>query len=272
MPNLDAELALRGVALHYADSDGDGEPVVFLHGAGADRSMFAAQRDALVGAGYRVVLVDLRGHGASRPNTAQLTAELLTSDVESLVAHLGLQRPTLVGHSLGGNLAQRLVRRAPERWAALAVLDSTWNAGPLTRLERLALRSAAPLLQLVPARTLPRMMADASAVTPAARAELAGVFAEQSKAEFIAVWRATAEFVEPDPGYRTPLPLLLLRGAADRTGNIATAMPRWADAEAIDEVVIDGAGHVVTLDTPDAVNAALRRFLDGVPRAPSGGT
>ncbi|MFF2389908.1 alpha/beta fold hydrolase [Agromyces sp. NPDC058104] len=264
MPKLDARLPLPGVSLRYADSGGDGHPIVFLHGAGVDRTMFAAQRDALVGAGYRVVLVDLRGHGASRPNTAPLTADLLTSDIEALVAHLGLHRPVLVGHSLGGNLAQRLVRRDPDRWAAIAVLDSTWNAGPITGLERFALRSAAPVLRLVPARSLPRMMADASAVTPSARTELARVFAVQSKAEFIAVWRATTEFVEPDSGYRVPVPLLLVRGAADRTGNIATAMPRWAAAEGVDEVVIEGAGHVVTLDAPDAVSAVLRRFLDGV--------
>ncbi|MFF2495753.1 alpha/beta fold hydrolase [Agromyces sp. NPDC058064] len=271
MPKLDARLPLPGVSLRYADSGGEGHPIVFLHGAGVDRTMFSAQRDALVAAGYRAVLVDLRGHGGSRPNSARLTADLLTSDVEALVGHLGLQQPALVGHSLGGNLAQRLVRRDPGRWAALAALDSTWNAGPLTGLERAALRSAAPVLRLIPARSLPRMMADASAVAQTARDELARVFAEQTKAEFIAVWRATTEFVEPDPDYRTPIPLLLVRGAADRTGNIATAMPRWAAAEGVDEVVVEGAGHVVTLDAPDEVSAVLRRFLNGVLRRDGSG-
>ncbi|GAA0947139.1 alpha/beta hydrolase [Actinocorallia libanotica] len=254
--------------MRYADSGGDGVPVVLLHGAGADHTMYAAQNDALVAAGFRTVLLDLRGHGSSRPNTVASNAELLTADVEALVSHLGLRRPALVGHSLGGNLAQRLVRRAPDRYSALAVLDSTWNTGPLTAGERLALKSAAPLLRLIPARALPRLMADASAVTAPARAALTRTFSTMPKPEFLSVWRATAQFVTPDPAYRTPVPLLLLRGADDRTGNIATAMPRWAAAEGTTETVIPAAGHVVTLDAPAPVTRSLLAFLRSTPILP----
>ncbi|GAA2738449.1 alpha/beta hydrolase [Actinocorallia aurantiaca] len=261
MVNLEGVLRLDGCAMRYADSGGDGRPVVFLHGAGADHTMYAAQYETLVAAGFRAVLLDLRGHGSSRPNTASLSAEVLATDIEALVAHLGLRRPALVGHSLGGNLAQRLVRRAPDRYSAMAVLDSAWNTGPLSAMERLALKSAAPVLRLIPARALPRMMADASAVTDTARADLVRVFSAMPKAEFLSVWLATTRFVDPDPAYRTPVPLLLLRGAKDRTGNIATAMPQWAAAEGIEEVVIPDAGHVVTLDAPEAASKALLAFL-----------
>ncbi|WP_454042261.1 alpha/beta fold hydrolase [Cellulosimicrobium sp. Marseille-Q8652] len=261
MPNVDAELRIDGCTLRFEDGGGNGRPVVLLHGAGTDRTTFTTQAATLASAGYRPVLLDLRGHGTSRPSGAPLTADRLVADAEALVDRLGLVRPVLVGHSLGGNLAQRLVRRSPDRYAALAVLDATWSTGPLTRGERLALRSAAPLLRLVPARSLPRLMADASAVTPAARAALRALFAVQSRAEFLAAWRATTQLVAPDPGYRTPVPLLLLRGAADRTGNIATAMPRWAAAEGIEEVVVPDAGHVVMLDAPGAVDSELLAFL-----------
>jgi pimeloyl-ACP methyl ester carboxylesterase len=61
------------------------------------------------------------------------------------------------------------------------------------------------------------------------------------------------------------VPLLLMRGALDRTGNIATAMPRWAEAEGIDEVVVVDAGHLVNVDAPDAVNAVLLDFLRSLP-------
>jgi pimeloyl-ACP methyl ester carboxylesterase len=56
-----------------------------------------------------------------------------------------------------------------------------------------------------------------------------------------------------------------MRGALDRTGNIAAAMPRWAEAEGVDEVVIPDAGHIVTVDAPDAVNDALLAFLRDLP-------
>jgi 3-oxoadipate enol-lactonase len=261
MADLTETVRLDGCTLRYADSGGGGRPVVLLHGAGADHAMYTEQHAALVGTGFRSVLLDLRGHGVSRPNTVPLSAGLLVEDVEDLVSHLGLERPVLVGHSLGGNLAQRLVRRAPGRYCALAVLGSTWNTGPLTPLERLTLKSAAPLLRLIPARVLPRLMADASAVTATARAHLVRTFSSMSKADFLSVWRATTQFVSPDPSYRTPVPLLLLRGEKDRTGNIATAMPRWAAAEGVEETVVPDAGHVVTLDAPAAVSQVLLSFL-----------
>ena len=82
------------------------------------------------------------------------------------------------------------------------------------------------------------------------------------KREFLDVWRATVAFVDPDPDYPVPIPLGLIRGELDRTGNIATAMPAWARAEGVREQVIAGAGHVVTLDAPDAATAALFDVLE----------
>ncbi|WP_106815726.1 alpha/beta fold hydrolase [Microbacterium timonense] len=265
MVNLPEHVSLPGCVVRYADNGGSAQPsVLFLHGAGADHVMFETQRRALAEAGFRTVVVDLRAHGASRPNTTPLSADLFVQDIEALIAHSGLSRPALVGHSLGGNLAQRLVQRAPDRYSALAVLDATWNTGPLSTWERWALTIAAPVLRLIPRSRLPRVMADASAVTAPARADLVRAFSALSKEEFLAVWRATTQFVAPDPSYRTPVPLLLVRGEKDRTGNIARAMPRWATAEKVTEIVVPGAGHVITQDAPDAVAQVLRDFLTRV--------
>ncbi len=261
MASLNLVLELGGCDLRYADSGGADQPVVFLHGAGADHVMFARQRDGLVAAGFRVILLDLRGHGVSRPNTVPLTSALLIDDTEALVAHLGLTSLALVGHSLGGNLAQELVRRAPQRYAALAVLDATWNTGYLTLGERLALASAATALRTIPTSVLRRMLVNASAVTTDSREDLTRAFSVMSKAEFISAWLAASHLVSPDPAYRTPIPLLLVRGERDRTGNIASAMPGWAVAEGVEEVVIPEAGHVVTQDAPQAVVEALLTFL-----------
>ncbi|MBN6039613.1 alpha/beta fold hydrolase [Amycolatopsis sp. 195334CR] len=232
--------------------------MVLTHGAGMSHEAFAAQAIALREAGRHVVLWDLRAHGDSAltPGT-RFTAEDALADLVALLDHLELERPVLVGHSLGGNLSQALVRRAPERVSGLVVIGSTWNAGPLTRAERALLRFAAPALGMLPESRLPRMMAKASAVTPAGIAASEAVFARMPKPVFLDVWRATTSLVEPDPGYRTPVPLTLIRGDRDRTGNIATAMPRWAAAEGVSEHVVGGAGHVVMLDAPGEVSALL---------------
>lgn len=243
---------------------GSGPAVVLLHGAGMDRAMFDPQIPALLDRGYRVIAPDLRLHGRSRPSAEPVTPERLIGDLVELVRHLGLDRPVLVGQSLGGNLAQAVVRRHPDLAAGLVVIDSTWNTGPLTAFERWLLSLAAPGLAVIPARSLPSVMAKASAVTPVAIELARETFARMPKRDFIEVWRATTGFVAPDRAYRTPVSLLLIRGAEDRTGNIRTAMPAWARAEGVTEHVIPGAGHLANLDAPDAVNDALAGFLEAV--------
>ncbi|MFI6290939.1 alpha/beta fold hydrolase [Nonomuraea sp. NPDC050790] len=261
MANLNGVLTLDGCDLRYADDGGDGPPVVFTHGAGADHVMFDEQRRHLRARGHRVVVWDLRGHGRSRPAGAPFTAERAVADLCALIEHLGLVRPALAGQSLGGNLSQAVVRSHPDLARALIVIDSTWNAGPLTRWDRLLLKAAAPTLSALPRAWLPRLMADASARTPGARADARRAFALLSKKEFVQVWRATVDLLAPEPGYRTPVPLCLIRGEHDRTGNIAAAMPRWARAEGVTEIVVPGAGHISPQDNPPAVSAAIETFL-----------
>ena len=262
MVNLANVLTRDGCGLRYVDSGGSGRAIVLTHGAGADHHTFDQQFVSLVAGGQRVVVWDMRLHGESAPSDVPFTKASALGDLAALIAHLGLIRPVIAGHSLGGNLAQALVRGDPHRFAGIIVMDSTWNSGPLTRTERLLLRLAAPSLALIPARSLPRLMARASAVTPAARDDATRAFSQLSKRQFIEVWRATVAFLEPDPTYRTPIPLCLVRGAEDRTGNIATAMPLWAATEGVIEHVVPGAGHLVTQDAPELATAIIREFLD----------
>ncbi len=260
-PVLDRE----GCVIHASDSGGSGIQVLFSHGAGADSAMFGPQREPLIERGYRVVTWDLRGHGASRPASRPIDPVLAVEDLVALVDALGLDRPVLVGQSLGGNLSQAVVRRHPDLARALVVIDSTWNAQRLSLLDRMLLSLATPSLALIPARRLPPLMAAASAETTEAKRYAEAAFASLTKAEFLHSWRTTVGLLDPAPASRTPVPLALIRGARDRTGNIATAMPRWASAEGITEHVIPGAGHLANLDAPDAVNAVLLAFLDGLP-------
>ncbi|MFB4262979.1 alpha/beta fold hydrolase [Nonomuraea sp. GTA35] len=265
MVNLPSVLSLDGCDLRYADSGGDGLPLLFSHGAGADHVMFDAQREYLRDRGYRVVTWDLRGHGLSRPAGVRFTAERAMADLCALIDHLALDRPVLVGQSLGGNLGQAVVQRHPGLARALVVIGATSNTAPLSWKERLLVRAAAPMLSVMPARNLPRLMAEASAITQAARTDARRAFGQVPKKEFLQVWRATVEFLSPDPGYRTPVPLCLIRGERDGTGNIASAMPRWAGTENLEEVVIPDAGHIANQDNPQAVNEAIEAFLRTIP-------
>ena len=94
--------------VHYHDM-GDGEAVVFLHGAGAGASgysNFKGNYPAFARAGYRSVVPDLLGFGlSSKPDLPQYDLDLFISGVKGLVDALGLRRVTLLGNSLGGAVA-----------------------------------------------------------------------------------------------------------------------------------------------------------------------
>lgn len=271
MVHLDRRLSRPTANIAFTD-DGTGAPTVLLtHGAGLDSSAFDAQAAALRARGVRVILWDLRGHGRSAlTHGARFTARDALEDLGALLTACDADAPVLVGHSLGGNLSQAYARDHPERVGGLIVLDAAWNAGPLSRAERLALRLAAPALGLVPERALPGLMARASAESTQAIARADAVFSRMPKRTFLDVWAATTSFVDPDPTFRSPVPLALVRGALDRTGNIAAATARWAATEGITEHVVPGAGHIVTWDAPDAVSVILSDILRdwGAPAQP----
>ncbi|WP_275693533.1 alpha/beta hydrolase [Nocardioides sp. TF02-7] len=241
---------------------GDGPPVLLTHGAGADHRMFTGQAAALAEAGYRAITWDMRGHGLSRPSVTEFTAARAIADMSALLEHVDAERPVLVGQSLGGNLAQTFTRLHPDSVRALVIIGSAWNAGPLTSTERRLLALASVVFRTIPYRAMRVLMVRSSATTAAAREDLERAFGSLSKREFVAAWTAAVESLSPDPEYRTPVPLCLIRGDQDRTGNIATSMPKWAAHEAVEENVIANAGHVANQDDPSAVNAVILRFLE----------
>src|SRR5690349_12955144 len=98
-------------------------PVVFLHGIGGAARVWAPQVASFAAAGFRPVALDLPGYGA-RPAVDSMDFEALAADLETTVARLQLDRPILVGHSMGGMIAQTALRRRPDGYRA-AVLVGT---------------------------------------------------------------------------------------------------------------------------------------------------
>jgi pimeloyl-ACP methyl ester carboxylesterase len=117
------QLVRDGVTLFY-DEEGDGDPPVLLvHGWCCDHTYFAPQfehfrRD------HRTVAVDLRGHGRSDKPEQDYTMAAFADDLAWLCGEIGLQKPVVVGHSMGGVVALDLAARYPDLPAAIVALDS----------------------------------------------------------------------------------------------------------------------------------------------------
>lgn len=106
--------------LHY-DLVGpdDGAVVCMLHSLTSDAGMWAEQVPALLGAGYRVLRLNARGHGGSSPGGDRYTMEQLAGDVISVLDHLGIDTVHVIGLSMGGMKGQVLAADHPDRVRSL---------------------------------------------------------------------------------------------------------------------------------------------------------
>lgn len=104
------------------DDAGTGPLVVMVPGMGDLRSTYDELRAALLGAGYRVVTTDLRGHGDSDPGFATHGDEATAGDVVALVEHLGAGPAVLVGNSMGSSAAAVVAADRPELVRGLVLL------------------------------------------------------------------------------------------------------------------------------------------------------
>jgi pimeloyl-ACP methyl ester carboxylesterase len=105
-------------------SAGVGEPVVCLHGLGGTKASFMTTVSALAQAGRRVVAVDFPGFGdSSKPLSAAYDAPYFAATVVELCDAMGLERPCLVGNSMGGRVAIEVGLTEPERVEKIALLS-----------------------------------------------------------------------------------------------------------------------------------------------------
>lgn len=113
-PDRAGHITHDGAAIWYADMS-RGQPVVLLHGGLGHSGNWSHQTTALLGAGYRVILIDSRGHGRSTRDNRRLTYHLLAGDVLAVMDALQLERVSLVGWSDGACTALILGHQHPER-------------------------------------------------------------------------------------------------------------------------------------------------------------
>ncbi|NUO44733.1 MAG: alpha/beta fold hydrolase, partial [Streptomyces sp.] len=121
MPQLEVD----GAALTYDDEgprDGEGVPLVFVHGWTANRHRWDHQL-AHFAEKRRVIRLDLRGHGESGGAGVRTIAEL-ADDVLALLDHLEIEWCVLVGHSMGGMIAQTITLAHPDRVERLVLVNS----------------------------------------------------------------------------------------------------------------------------------------------------
>lgn len=113
---------VNGIKLYY-ETHGTGKPLILLHGGLGAIEMFGPNLQTL-GKGRRLIAVDLQGHGRTADIDRPLSTELMADDIAALIKHLKLERPDIMGYSLGGGVALLAAVRHPELVGKLVVVST----------------------------------------------------------------------------------------------------------------------------------------------------
>lgn len=246
-----------GVAIHYTDQ-GKGEPaLVFVHCWSCDRHLWDAQVSAFA-RDYRVVALDLAGHGDSGRERQDWTVAAFGGDVAAVVEKLGLKRVILIGSSMGGPIILEAARRLKDRVVELVLVDTLTDVGQKTPPEQIdgvvqkfradykgeatSYISQYLFAPATPAAVRKRVLAQATSAPP----EIA-----------IAVLRGAMEY-EPVPAFReVRVPIRAINSDLFPTnldGNRKYA-PQF------DAVIMKGVGHYPMLEDPARFNALLAEAI-----------
>jgi pimeloyl-ACP methyl ester carboxylesterase len=264
----------RGLRLHVVDHGGEGRAVVLLHGGSAHARWWDFVVPHL-GPGLRPLALDFRGHGDSEwaPDGAYRIGDY-SEDVGRMIEELGLERPVLVGHSLGSFVALRHAIDHPRGLSALVMIDgrASFGASGSRYMRLLGMLSAVGYDRLDDAVAKFRLLPKETIASPDVLAHVARASFRHADGRWTTKFdRASLGAHEPfDLESRLPelrFPVLFIRGELSPVVS-ASALRRFAaacrDGEAVE---IPGCHHHVLIDRPDLVGREIGAFLRRKPKA-----
>jgi 3-oxoadipate enol-lactonase len=262
----------RGARIPMPNKQPELPAVVFVHGIGGAGRIWASQAATFRLAGCMPVAPDLPGYGRRAP-VGSLTFEKLAADLEEPIAEGGLNRPILVGHSMGGMIAQTMLRRRPDGYAA-AVLACTspafGNPGGEFQNKFIADRLAPLDAGKSMADLAPRMV-DAIMASPpdsAARALAIEVMSAVPADTYRAAVQCLAGFDERANLARIRVPVLCLAGEKDPNATPQVMERMAGKIPGARYVCLAGVGHLPNLEAPAAFDAAILEFVREVGSRP----
>jgi 3-oxoadipate enol-lactonase len=252
--------------LSYAD-EGPGPVLVLLHGYPLSRAMWAEQIPAL-GAVYRVIAPDLRGHGDSPAPEGVYTIDEMADDVIETLASLHIAEPIILGGlSLGGYVALSLVLRYPEKVRALMLMDTQAGADSteaaasreVTAQSVLEAGSAAPIVDTMISRLFSPVFREER---PERVEPLRAVMAQTTPRGIAGSLRGMAKRPDRrgDLG-KISVPTMVLVGEDDviTPPTVAKSLAEAIPGARLE--VIAKAGHMAPYENPSVANTVIFRFL-----------
>lgn len=262
MPNAKATryLAIHGVRLAYVEV-GSGPTLLLIHGLGASKSDFDRQLDYFARI-FRVIAVDLRGHGESDA-AAPYEVERFARDCLALMEQLCLSNFAVVGHSMGGAVAQQMALYKPERISKLVLADTlpsfipnTWSKRGMVWFRRIMMAVLGPkaLSKRVAARMFP--LKDQQPL----RDLIANRNAHTRREVYSALLKSLPSWSVTDKAVYFTMPVLILAAEFDYFSPMEAEVFAHSLPNARHSIFL-GAHHHLPLERPDEFNRAVMEFL-----------
>ena len=258
------KVRINDIDLAYSD-EGQGAPVIFLHAFPLNRTMWTPQVAGLSDR-YRVITIDLRGHGESDAPMWRYTVDQFAEDVNGLLEHLGIAQATFVGLSMGGYILFALYRKYHDIFHSLVLADTRATADtPEAKAARFSMaqiayrRGASSIADLM----LPKLLSPASCEHRAdLRDHLRTIITGNQVSGIVGDLMAMEERPDSTPLLRTlSIPALVIVGDEDLASPPEEVECMANQIPGSTFVRIPQAGHLSNLENPDAFNAALLTFL-----------
>ena len=272
MTNTQFKLSTAHGALAISDTGGSGVPLVLLHGSGASGEVFRSQFQSPLANHFRMIAIDLPGHGGSDrfsdPAQTYALPEVARS-ISGLFPRLGIDRAVVMGWSLGGHIAIEMMASAPDQLAGVMIAGTPpIDTGPLSSLRAFHLN---PTILLVSKSRLSHTDAEKIARM---------CYGDQASAEHVKTilatdpamrLRITRSLLKADGANQkatvetSPIPLAVVHGETDpavRTSFLNNLS--YANLWEGKVHVIKGVGHAPFMAAPNSFNALLHRFATEV--------
>jgi pimeloyl-ACP methyl ester carboxylesterase len=252
-----ARLVCDGVGLGYEETGRGDPPLVFVHGVACHRGFWEPQLNRFA-QDHRVVAVDLRGHGESDAPHQPYTMRAFADDVAWMSRQLGLCRPVLVGHSLGGLVGLELAAARPQCAGAVALIDSVLL--PSAHRPEVVHELVASLRGPAPDAALRAYFETFFSPHDDARRKSWILDAAVKTSPFVtsSVWEQSIGWDDADALQRCRVPLLYIDAGTPNADLVRAS--ELQPGMIIGKTV--GSGHFSQLEVPDQVNAMLARFLE----------
>jgi 3-oxoadipate enol-lactonase len=245
---------------------GCGPAIVLIHGYPFNRSSWADQVTALADR-YRVLTLDLRGHGETETSSGTSTMKLMAQDISALMDDLRIDRAVMGGLSMGGYVALAFYQLFPHRVEKLLLADTRaqadTNEGKATRAEQVEQILAEGMAGIVNAM-LPKLLSpETVSKRPEIVKRLREMMMHTNPEGAAAALRGMAER-EDQTGRLSQIrvPTLIVVGKEDPITPVADSEKMHDGIVGSQLVVIENASHVSNIEQPEQFNRALQEFLN----------